>query len=65
LRMIQLVLSTAAAAARHTPNVMKNAIVVLRLVMRMMREVRIALEKPPITDGWSWPIDADWEFTTR
>jgi hypothetical protein len=33
--MIQLVLSTAVAAARQTPSVMKNAMVVLRLVMRM------------------------------
>ncbi len=35
LRMIQLVLSTVAATAMHTPSVMKNAMVVLRLVMRM------------------------------
>ena len=35
--MIQLVLSTAAAAAMQTPSVMKNAIVVVRLVMRMGR----------------------------
>src|ERR1017187_4969329 len=33
LRMIQLVLSTAVAAARQTPSVRKDAIVVLRLVM--------------------------------
>jgi hypothetical protein len=33
--MIQLVLSTVAATAMQTPRVMKNAMVVLRLVMRI------------------------------
>ena len=33
--MIQLMLSTAATAAIRTPSVMKNAMVVVRLVMRM------------------------------
>src|SRR5271167_4175579 len=41
LRMIQLMLSTIAAAASDTPSVTKNAMAVLRLVMRM-DEVRIA-----------------------
>jgi hypothetical protein len=40
--MIQLVLRTTVAAARQTPSVIKNAMVVLRLVMRMGDEKRIA-----------------------
>jgi hypothetical protein len=40
--MIQLVLRTTVAAARQTPSVIKNAMVVLRLVMRIGDEKRIA-----------------------
>ena len=36
LRMIQLVLSTVAATAMHTPSVTKKAILVVRLMGRMM-----------------------------
>ena len=40
LRMIQLMLSTIAAAASDTPRVTKNAMAVLRLVIRVRDEVK-------------------------
>src|ERR1035437_905802 len=55
LRMIQLVLRTAAAAARQTPSVIKKAMVVLRLVMRMGRREKDSTAEAP---GLPLPAEA-------